>query len=143
MLVNETIVGKDCENLRWESSRTETSGNVSDSLFFRKAEAAIHAKYGPDVYCCTAIFSHDKTDMSKQTAWPINASSGNFTTSLLMSDKGNKLVGFVPKLPCNDERLRTYLEKACVSTLMNRKKAITLLHSYWEQKYLLQLLQPI
>jgi len=143
MLVNESIVGSDCSNFNWESNSTVSSGRVSDGKFFRNAEKAIHDTFGQDCYCITIILSHDKTEVSARSAWPISLSCGNFSTKVLMSDRGNKLVGFVPNLPCNDERLRTYLRQAGVSTKANRKKAITLLHSYSEHKYLLGLIEPI
>jgi hypothetical protein len=144
MMVNEKIVGPGGVNFITSNSPVGTSGNVANGNWYKQATAVAKAKHGPDVEVLMFILCHDKTLMTKNcSSWPMIASSGNFKTSLLASDSGNKLIGFVPDLPCNEERLRKYLRNAGVTTKKNLKSCITMTHSYYEQMYLLHVLLPI
>ena len=115
MMVNDAVVGLNGVNFV-TSYKADRSGNITSGEWFRKAELEGQKNHGPLTRILMIILTHDKTQMGNGDAWPFNMCLGNSTTAVLTSDIGSKLVGFVPGLPCNDEKMRKYLKEAGVST---------------------------
>jgi len=152
MLINPDIVGDKLQNFKFTfEERTDFKGfrvygNVNSVDFFRKAEAAVKARYGEGVYPLLIFLSSDKTHGDRsgnEKFWPMLVTLGNFTTNILSSPICQELVGYCPLLPLGDGRIKKHLQENGVTSDSHQQSVCRKLRLKSEQSFFHTILEPV